>query len=281
MNKLPITITLTDADVELCLKNDIKEVNLMLMPTDVKKFFKTLKFIETKLAKNDIEIVSVHSPFFKPKTPTRIEYVLHDLKTVKDTFSLAHDIGFLYENSDLPLVYHTDMCKSSSWLIPKVGEVLDDILSEYYKVRLCIENSTSIRDIDTEKQFEIVPFVVKELNKYTDEYVYSCLDICHANVVCRTLKAVGYDKPYELSDYFKAFSDDCALIHLANTLNNGYSDGEHGCAFQPSDKAELKEILKLARKYTPEAKIVLEVSETDYVNRPDALRTLKTVQSIG
>lgn len=101
------------------------------------------------------------------------------------------------------------------------------------------------------------------------------LDTCHAML---TLRKHTPENEYCLEDYFRAHGSDCRIIHFANSRmpDEGLN---HGCGFDTAEERALARMLyDMARKYTPNADIVVEMAEADYtdaVNFRGALALLR------
>ena len=108
--------------------------------------------------------------------------------------------------------------------------------------------------------------------------LYTCLDICHAQLCTLYLDAIGaiWDPinglpfKYDLDTYFSMNAKRLGLIHLATFKSNGFPtpNGEHGSGFNHETGEgmdTLREVFDLYEKYSLSCPATVEVREDDYL----------------
>jgi hypothetical protein len=107
--------------------------------------------------------------------------------------------------------------------------------------------------------------------------LYTCLDICHAQLCKPYLDAIGkiwnpvegLPFKYDLETFFSMNAKSIGLIHLATFKGNGYASafGEHGSGFNcetGEGMDTLRKVFDLYEKHSLSCPITVEVREDDY-----------------
>ena len=288
MYTLPTTITSSHDSIDFILNHDIKQGNWQLFDRDIQDIQSAISCITD----TGITIVSLHSPFEEGWTAIRIETYLYNKNYIDSILYAAEQIGIAF-NSVLPLVFHTSMYREELNSIKDIASAINPVLLQCPHVKIVLENTGCDFPLDAklDKIPFMVPQVVQMFNQYlVDVSVGACLDICHAEIVKRTMQLlidndviVGDTAP-SVEDYAKAFGEDCLLVHLSNTRGFGIKKPGHGAGFNINFAHEvdlLRHYLELCQTYLKNARVVLEISEIDYSNRIEALHTLEVLKHLG
>ena len=155
--------------------------------------------------------------------------------------------------------------------IDKIKEALK--ILENTDVKILLENLYMIEERELSSLLE----VCKEID---NEHLKICIDMCHLYCRANILKM-------SIEDFLNVFLDKelCKKyvyqIHFADTKNNdGYIEKEtHGRTYDSIDK--IKYDLELLKKYGMEGKnIIAEVSEENYCERKDQIKTIKLLEEV-
>lgn len=235
-------------------------------------------------------IESVHTPLGY-KTPIRIEHLSSTqfFHIIEKTCDFANQIGEKY-NKQIPVVIHIGvdleelMIFDLSWNL--IVERLNYLLNRYHFISFSIENESFISCKDFKFKtgngfiFQNVELVEILREKLNNKNLNTTFDTCHAFATLKTisvLKNVGLCYPdISIENYFEANEDYCNIIHLADIENGGFyqDDGtpSHGITFLPKRKLLLEALLDYCMEYMPEAKLVIEIHEEDYLNAPNLFK---------
>ena len=282
---LPMTATTCNVDLNAYKELGVTQCNWQLFNDDIKNPNKAVQ----KIKEFGVEVVSLHSPFNTDDwTAPMIENFTMQPNQIRILYGTEEICTLL--NKRLPIVFHSAIHDYNMDLIYNQAILLDKVLDDCPHLDILIEN-TCVEYPFTAFNYNaiglpnLIPTIVSEFNKYMSHSVYSCLDICHTEMVTRisnllTKEGVVNCKPITVEDFFKAFSNSCKLIHFANIEGYGYLPNTHGIGFGEEDRTQLCKYLDYCKKYLPNAQIVLEISESDYETRPNLVKTLKTLKNL-
>lgn len=212
----------------------------------------------------DIKEITIHPPLVNYE----IEDVLMKDKTIIE--NQLKDICELSQKYDITInmLYHTEqnIIKAREILIPWLKRLLKII--EGKKVRILIENLFMF--------FEDKCSVLEIAKEIDNPQLRVCIDVCH--LYCN---AHIYKKSIEeFLDGYMLDKDICKKyvyqVHFATALNNdGYIDHKtHGRKHENYES--LVHDYNLMKKYgLDDCNYVVEVSENDYVKRPDQIEEIK------
>lgn len=237
--------------------------------------------IVNSLGKNLKQIKAVHAPL---KLNAKEQDVCLDLAYIADedyvllnkTCDLANRIG-CKSGKIIPIIIHAsaDISKDK---ITEIAVVLSLTLDKYSHIEILVENVPG----DNDKPLEIgsayaLPVIIKFLKNYiSNDRLGLVLDTCHLLMRQRIYKELGF-KYDSIEDYFKAYSDNLRIIHLANIRNFG-RDNDHAVAFTKDDRALLAEIMHMLIKYTDDNILVtIETREQDYLECTNYKTTRKEI----
>ena len=280
---LPVTISMRDSteSINSLKEMGVTEANLQLFPEDLSNIAITIN----NIINIGFKIVSVHTPFNIGWKGYCFEDWMNE-PIIERSLYLVQELAIALDIKELPTVIHCRLTPAELYkvkpILPRVRQVLESVP----RVHLCLENVPGLNENLPKRYSELItalPTVVKALQKELPK-VSMCFDVCHASITCRMIEVLqGYglhrNQPIpELHDFLRMSDGTIALVHLANCRNLG--DGEdHGTAF--TDPKELDIILKILNRYCPQATVVLEVSESDYAERPNVKATLKCYSEIN
>lgn len=277
---LPMTVTTKDKDISAFTDLGITECNWQLFNSDLLDPSKAVSTIQSY----GIDVVSLHSPFNDKRIAPLLEYF--DSSDFQERVLLAAEEICCLLDKRLPIVFHSALPRYALDVVKRQAEALGPVLEKCPHLDILIENvgmgyplSYYIHDIP-----KAIPETVQEFNKYLPRPIYSCLDVCHTEIVDRVGKLIYKEgiiaeEPPAILDFFKEFGASCRLVHFANTQGYG-TLRNHGLGFGLEDTEQLKTYLNLCKTYLPQAKIVLEISETDYATRPNLVKTIATLKHI-
>lgn len=203
-------------------------------------------------------------------------------KCLYDTCELAQCFAQLY-NHNIGVIIH--LCEThyaiNRWnLEPILKNFYEDILKRYPNIEFYIENITPLEKYSTGLSYfrsgtlnEPV-MVARRLNSLFEDTFgvrfYTCLDTCHFLITDRISKAVNFDLKVNCEEIFALYSESCKNVHLANADEYGLESKQHGTGFQ-DDIVLLRYLIHLIQYYTPDANIVLEMREDDYLNPKNSM----------
>lgn len=237
------------------------------------------------------DVVSVHSPLCKEDElfiygcPQLID-LLHPERFIvmENTFKVAqycadicqHPVKAVFHNSE------TFYCLETTGALNNVVGILNELFIKYPSVIFEIENVTPVADDKfISGNFEECASIIKYLSQYFGESVKIVIDTCHALSTTRMAKRLErYNLP-DVEDIFTYGGAYCGTVHLANCKEYGYENGQHGTGFMIHDKLLCKKLLRYIQENCPNADIVLEIQEADYIenaNVKDTLETLKIIE---
>lgn len=279
---LPVTTTVNNEELAVFYKHNVKECNIHLLTDDLE--MKNIKHTLQRLRNFPFKVVSFHTPAFDRDTYFCIEHICIDHRmgdALKKIEYLCQEL-----NICVPVVVHSSLEKEFLYQAERIAYSTDMVLSECPHIILCLENNINFPQLghDFKEIPLMVPNLISAMNERMVSNVYSCLDICHANIIhqlCALFHANGVNdcEVPTVDDYINAFAPSCRLIHLANTGSWGVKTG-HGIGFNGAEVNKLRNLLIKLTDKMPKAKVVLEVSESDYVNRPNVDMTLKTLSGL-
>ena len=279
--KLPITITTSESDRKLLKRFDVHEYNLMMTPADINDMNGSIAFIKSLNAR----CVSIHSPFINKTAMNFEDYIVEPelyLKVVEYAKRVA-----LVMHTQLPLVFHTNLTYNTKKFIPFFADKMRPMFAS--SLIICLENTTDVplAGESLKNDYRAIPDIVGTFKVcLPDVSIGTCLDVCHATILCRYIaerKAIGsYDASLRtFSDYSRAHGSDCRLIHLANTVAHGLNRSYHGQAFDPNKRSDVKALSTIMNNistFNKNATVVLEVSDENYNDRPNVAITLECLK---
>ena len=244
--------------IELCEKNDLGlEIQGFHNPyIDNKEELKTLYLENIKRINKG---KSFHAPYWDLNLGTKIielQEVMY--KIYNEAYYIAKELGCS------ELVIHGNYKPGTDWYsgwINRAKEFLIKFLSDKDdSITICIENQF---DSDSE-------LLLKLIDEVNDSRVKVCLDIGHANC----------NSNMKVEDWIKSLKDRIAYYHLHNnhgkqTLTGYNKDDEH--LGINNGTINIKEVLKLAEEYTPNAIWNIE-SKTEYLK--ESIECLKELNYI-
>ena len=248
--------------------------------------------------RQDIDIINVHTPLLENGEGQLTDGVNLDefrspftYKVLVDTCIYAEKLAEYY-NHDIRVIVHNgwsiaDWQKSGQ--IDNLAKMFKGIIENYPHLNFAIENITPIgrHGFKTGCWPEDAAYVAAELNKKLKTKKFTTvIDICHLlmtnYVIEQSVKSSTRIHTRTIDELFKQSNGLCSVIHLNNKIGDGM-EGNHGTPFTNSeeDKALLTEILTAYAKYTPNADIVIEVKEDDYLNCVNCYETIETLQNVN
>ena len=277
---LPMTATTGTTNISEYKALGVTQCNWQLFKEDIEDPAKAVQ----RMKDFGLEVVSLHSPFDGKRTAPMLEYF--SLTEFQPRVLRAAEEICTLLNKRLPIVFHSGLSYYEMPLIPTQIDALGRVMQECPHVDVLIENvgmgyPISFYPFDIPK---MIPETVRRFNELLPRPIYSCLDICHTEMVARIgalLQREGIavsDEVPTVEAFFREFSESCRLVHFANTRGYGSKRGEHGVGFTTDERDKLQAYLDLCRKYVPQATIVLEISEVDYEHRPNLVDTLHTLE---
>jgi len=253
-----------------CIEHNKVEIQ-MLSKDLIKSFSNCTKIITPIMSKVKLEEVVIHMPFgrhtfdFFISSLSLKEELKSFLLTVEE-FSNKFDlrIGILFhQEHSVELIENTDG-------FTKIKEILDYVKSDniYFFIENCLPD-LNYYDSRIHHSFDFI-------RKLKHPKVFACIDVCHARCYENCLK----DKfviPEDIRPLVK-------WIHFAGTYgSDGYIDKKktHGRRHLEIESI-IKDLELLSNNGVDISNIpiILEVSENDYINRPEMLEEFKLIKSI-
>lgn len=214
-------------------------------------YYNTLDYVILHLPFNCVNICHIHSSY-----KIELDFIMFIVKIME----LGRNL-----NINFDILFHID--KTGESFEEAGGIVFLDYICNLVKnsnVSFLLENS--IRDINIRLgDIDNVSYIFKKIK---DLKLGFCLDICHLQA-----SENAYQTKFELSsDCLSALKN----IHFSKTLNNdGYRNKKETHGRGHVDKFDVVKDLKYLEEkgiLLDDMNIVLEISEEDYVNRPDLKR---------
>lgn len=235
----------------------------MLNKNYLEQFDKCSEIIKSLQGIQKLDTVILHLPLG-----------VHDIDYVIVNTALRYNIGELFRKADklgsklhifIYVLFHTT---DEYYKLVDLGglEFIKDMLNMTRNVGILIENS--IRSLRVNPNQKIQIDLLFDNIQY--ERVSACFDICHLQAQENALW-----RKYSLQE---SFIDNIKTVHFSYTANNdGYRDkSTHGIAHRDIDEFE-KDLEYLKEKWVDINKVwlVLEVQETDYINRPNLCKEIE------
>lgn len=149
---------------------------------------------------------------------------------------------------------------------------------EFPNLRIYLENVAQLRLYYGNKIYNLpeVPTLCNFLNnKCQHDVFYPLLDICHYyQVLSNNIESV----PFSLKEAINMFNSDQFALHFNYGIGDCRGD-RHSVNFE-TNPALLKELLIYINSINNNAKLILEICEKDYINRPDMLKHLEMIKDI-
>lgn len=223
------------------------------------KYYKNLTYVVLHLPFNRINICHIHSSY-----SIELDFIMFVVKLME----LSREL-----NIDFDILFH----------IEKTGEAFEDVgglnflnyiceLVKDSRVSFLLENS--IRDINIHLwDIDNVTYIFNKIDNYKLNF---CLDLCHLHA-----SEYVYKKDFRLSlNSLKHLKN----IHFSKTLNeDGYIDKKrtHGRVHDNKEDI-LNDLHYLENKgvILDNLNIVLEISEDDYIERPDLKREFELFKEL-
>jgi len=230
-----------------------------------------------------LDISVIHTPLVNGESVEIDHFYEKRKKSVfLKTCELSNMLGSRLKKNILVIVHCTMSYKediNNSDKIKLIDDTLLYALNKYSNISIAIEN--------------VIPVVVNHpgiygrdgflndnclyVDYFTEKYglkdrIGTVLDTCHALI---TMKLLQYcKKVITLDQFFSWNKSNIKLIHLANIGGNGYGKNNHGTGFIEGDELQLlNDIIELYFKYNYSCPITIEVSEKEYINPVNYLRT--------
>lgn len=266
-----------------------KNIEIQLLNEFLKSNLSSEEVYE-RIKKSELDIKVIHTPLINHEDVDLLDILVQELKyeLFLKTCLLAEYIADKEDEIITVVIHNSDSLETyrKLGLLEKLNNLLKEVTSICPHIKIALENVIPITTNNgTIKGRTAFLYEGAELSKYLNENglngkIGTVLDTCHAIISIKFLKYCGQD--VSLEDFFKWNKDEIMLIHLANTKNFGYLDGEHGCAFSEneSDMIKLDEFYKLYLKYNYKCPVTIEVYEKDYCNCKNYIETYKNFMNI-
>lgn len=153
-----------------------------------------------------------------------------------------------------------------------------EVISKY-NVHILLENVMMFEPKNGIDTVLDIPNICTYLNSKLRKMVfYSLLDTCHlmSNIICY------FDYPgYSMKSVIDLYNSERFFIHLSSINGDGLSNepGKHGIDFQ-NNKIMLHQIINYLKNINYNCNLVLETSETDYINAPNAETLKKLIEEV-
>lgn len=217
----------------------------------------------------ELEEIVIHPPLSNHD----IELLLmKDTKLFFDRLKELVELSKKY-NKKIDIIYHT------RWTFEYHKRATIEVLKEALKI---IEGTEVKILLENIYMMEENICSVLEICNYLDHpNLRVCIDTCHYYCQAHIYKARNeeeYIKKYLNKEYAKKY---VYQVHFSDTKNNdGYIDRKtHGVAHDDVESVE-KDIKLLEECGIVDYNLVTEVSEQDYINRPDQIREIEMIKKI-
>lgn len=206
------------------------------------------------------KISSIHLPIENGQCD--LSYILNSFETKNDFINTLNEIISICPG--IGLVVHADLYAENVYKLEKDNPFLKWVSDN--KVKIYLENVSSVKNL---KKGLIAPaFISKIFNEIIGKSLFEpLLDVCHFEIARNKFSS---NIRYNLLDTLILYEHQNMRIHLCSAVGCGDNSqgGIHGSNFK-EDIPLLEKILKEVKPYNPY--LVLEVGETDYINKPNAV----------
>lgn len=280
-NTVATTIAKTE-HLQLLKSLGFKEFNIHLLDKTISP-----QRIKQIVSAENIKVTSVHVPF------SESDKVL--LENIKDNTAFvfaAMTAELLRGKEMIYLVCHTELGKTQvehPRMLFQLTQDINSFLSCHPHVILGIENTMilnsntgSVSGSALPEYLDLVGFI-RQNSDYPDR-ICAVLDICHAKSTIYSIKQMTGDWRINLESYFAKAKGICDILHVSNSTGHGYAKSEHGIGYDQSrsdDLLSLNSVIRLYRKYIPDAKFIYEISEKDYNERVELKNTMQAISRLG
>ncbi len=217
-----------------------------------------------------LNVYHVHAPLGVNSSLANIEEIGFRESTLR-TAHLAQYFANKY-NHRVSIVIHAPIRSLSKYEMMLVEEMFEEIYTRYPLVDTLIENIVPVRYkpvLEPSKGYllENLDFA----NQFSRYNVYTILDTCHIYTVAEYFKRfedlkLMHPPNYSVEWFIENNKDKLLAIHLSDTIGMGCLPGEHGAVLK--DRKKLSVIFNKLKELDIKPVIVLEVTETDFVNAP-------------
>lgn len=235
------------------------------------------------LAKHNITVV--HAPLF---SYTGIPDV--NIETLSDSynFKLLDQVCYMADyigkvrNQTVLIVIHSEghkenfMLMNDSW--KRILNAIGCMLFKYQNIEFGLEN---VPPLHTNKEgvlhlcnnwgFDNVEMVKILCEQFNTRRIGTVFDVCHAEISRKIINLISqeygeYINPadYTLEKYLEKNKPYIKLVHLSDTIGNGYGKGKHGMPFTDKTIDNLYKYLDLYENMKFCCPITLELAEKDY-----------------
>ncbi|MDE7310347.1 MAG: hypothetical protein K2N87_01815 [Eubacterium sp.] len=247
-------------------------------------------------------VEAVHVPFYGDGLVMNMEHVFQkkDVSPVRHVFRLAQYCAQIWKHRVL-VVIHSSLSyydyMQFELVRGRLTEVLGQFFAAYPMVDLAVENVIPMEYKQNSGEsprlcngtFTDLPQIVCSLREQFGERVGTVLDLCHAAMTEKYMKALlaaaeflpqknlPEHLDYSMEHYFKMHQGICKLIHFNDFTGNGYMQN-HGTPFENEEKAVAW--MRLYEKYGYDCPLTLEIREEDYQNCVNYRKTKQMLERI-
>lgn len=206
------------------------------------------------------KISSIHLPIENEQC--NLSYVLNSFETKSEFIGTLNKI--ISYCPGIGLVVHANLYAENVYKLEKDNPFLKWVSDN--NVKIYLENISTVENL---KKGLIAPaFISKNFNEIIGKSLFEpLLDICHFEIARNKFSS---NIRYNLLDALILYEHQNMRIHLCSAIgcDDSTFGGVHGSSFK-EDLPLLEKILKEVKPYNPY--LVLEVRETDYINKPNAV----------
>lgn len=223
-----------------------------------------------------INVTSIHTPLINHDA-LYIEDLLMD-----NIYDYIHKlISGLNAYRPVTLVFHSDYIIKENSLL-ELSRRIKELYSINDNISFTIENSSFVRlnkshGVTTSKAFGTYPVeMVKQLRELVGtDRIYNTLDITHAESSIKGISLFGLYGIKNIEKYFELYSETTNICHFAKCRGTGIESKDHGIGF--SNYRDFKKHYELFLKYMPNADLVIEMCENDYIKCPNLSKTIEYI----
>jgi len=254
------------------------------------------------LAKNRFTVPVLHSPMTNNKGEIVVIGMLDNEKR-KDFISIAKktiDLALETRHNDKTYVVvhsgenvaYKDLRSIDRDIVKVIFNEDLDILTKYIltigaNVDICIENLCTVVVSEGRAFYRTYGYdkqLIEWVSQYNHPNVGLTLDVCHLLQASRYPSVAVYEEYrfHNFRDGLKNFinSGFLNLVHLANCVNFGLVDLEHGAVFDEANAEDLNILDKCLKELSkkPEVYITLELNEINHTDPINKFKTLNLIQ---
>ena len=237
------------------------------------------------LARHNITVV--HAPLFSYAGIADV-----NIETLSDSynFKLLDQVCYMADyigkarNQTILVIIHSEGNKENFMLMndgwKRILNAIGCMLFKYPNIEFGLENVPPLRKNKKEEAlhlcnnwgFDNVEMVKNLCEQFNTRRIGTVFDVCHAEISRKIINLISqeygeYINPtdYTLEKYFEKNKPYIKLIHLSDTIGNGYGKGKHGMPFTKKSANDLYKYLDMIENNHISCPITLEVAETDYM----------------